>query len=168
MYALLVAGTETTNISIPRIIGLLLDSQQYSDLKQNPQFMANCIEEGTRLTTASPLILRSIAADTELGGYQFKAGRRALLLVYNLMKQDYDSPNARVFNIRRAIPSTLKHLSFGHGAHFCLGFALAHGEIEQVLTSLLSLEQRPVVVSRSYSTGRAFPAYTKLVIQLKG
>jgi cytochrome P450 len=165
MYSLLVAGTETTNVSLPRVLALLLDSGQYQDLKENPALMSNAIEEGIRVTTASPMIPRAIEADTKLGDYEFKAGRRALLIVYNIMKQDYDLANARSFDIRRKIPQVLKHLNFGHGAHFCLGLPLAHGEIEITLKALLDLPKTPSVVSRSYSRGQTFPAYTKLSIR---
>jgi cytochrome P450 len=166
MYSLLVAGTETTNVSIPRIVALLLDSEQYADLKANPGLMNRAIEEGIRVTTASPMIPRAIEGDTTLSGYHFKAGRRVLMLVYNMLKQNYDMEHATSFDIHRSVPPHMKHLNFGHGSHFCLGFPLAHLEIEQVLKTLLSLSQSPEIVSRSYSRGKTFPAYTSLAIQL--
>jgi cytochrome P450 len=166
MYSLLVAGTETTNVSVPRIAALLLDSQQFQTLKENPKLMSNAIEEGIRVTTASPMIPRAIEKDTHLSGYDFKAGRRAMLIVYNILKQDYDLKQAKDFDIQRTIPPALKHLNFGHGAHFCLGFSLAHGEIEAVLRTLLSLPEIPQIVRRSYSKGKTFPAYTGLELLL--
>lgn len=166
MYSLLVAGTETTNVSVPRIAALLLDSQQFQTLKEKPSLMGNTIEEGIRVTTASPMIPRAIEKDTELSSYHFKAGSRAMLIVYNILKQDYDLERAKDFDIQRTIPAALKHLNFGHGAHFCLGFSLAHGEIEAVLNALLSLPEIPQIVRRSYSKGKTFPAYTGLDISL--
>jgi cytochrome P450 len=165
LYALLVAGTETVNVTLPRILALLLDSKQFQTLKENPSLMNSAIEEGIRVTTASPMIPRAIAANTQLRNYHFKAGRRIHILVYNIMKQDYDLNAARRFDIQRSIPQSLKHLNFGHGTHFCLGFPLAYGEIETALNCLLSLKNSPRIVSRGYSHGKTFPAYTRLVIR---
>src|SRR5690606_11381858 len=44
MYSLLVAGTETTNVTIPRVLALLLDSGQYQVLKAHPHLMSNTLE----------------------------------------------------------------------------------------------------------------------------
>ena len=76
MYSLLVAGTETTNVTIPRVLALLVDSGQYRLLKDNRALMSNTLEEGVRVTTASPMIPRAIEQDTQLGKYHFKAGER--------------------------------------------------------------------------------------------
>jgi cytochrome P450 len=99
-------------------------------------------------------------------GYQFKAGRRALLIVYNMLKQSYDLNHPYAFEIERHVPAKLKHLNFGHGAHFCLGFPLAHGEIELVLQALFALPRNPRILSRAYSRGKTFPAYTQIRLEL--
>lgn len=166
MYSLLVAGTETTNVTIPRVLALLLDSGQYHLLKENPDLMSHTLEEGVRVTTASPMIPRAIEQDTQLGDVHFKAGERALMIVYNIMKQGYDLDGARHFDIERTIPQALKHLNFGHGAHFCLGFPLAQRELEVVLNTFLAMDSRPEILSRRYSRGQTFPAYTRLMIQI--
>lgn len=164
MYSFLVAGTETTNITIPRVLALLLDSGQFELLKADLSLMGNTLEEGIRMTTASPMIPRAIEQDTTIGKHHFKAGSRALMIVYNILKQGYDLDNARYFDITRSIPQRIKHLNFGHGAHFCIGFPLAHRELEVVLNSILNLEKTPTIQARSYSRGQTFPAYTKLVV----
>lgn len=166
MIALLVAGTETTNVTIPRVLALLVDSGQYHTLKNKPELMPSALEEGVRVTTASPMIPRVVDVDTQIGKYHFKAGRRVLMLVYNMMKQNYDLENARQFDITRPIPQALRHLNFGRGAHFCLGFPLAQRELELVLNTIMACEQTPQIRARRYSRGQTFPAYTSLKVQL--
>ncbi len=166
MIALLVAGTETTNVTIPRVLALLVDSGQYHRLKTQPELMPSTLEEGVRVTTASPMIPRVVDTDTHIGDYHFKAGRRVLMIVYNMMKQEGDLASARQFDITRSIPQKLRHLNFGRGAHFCLGFPLAQRELELVLHSLLDLDKSPEIISRRYSRGQTFPAYTSLKVRL--
>lgn len=164
---ILAAGTETTNATLPRILALLLDTGQYDKLRQNRALMGRAIDEGLRVTSASPAIIRAIEADTELGPYTFKAGRRAIAVLYNLLKHGDHAPNPRKFDIERQIPPAIKHMSFGRGPHFCLGFPLVSREVEVVLETLLDTPGTPQIVRRRYPFRETFPGYRALDIRLE-
>jgi cytochrome P450 len=162
-FVIIAAGTETTNVTLPRVLALLLDTGQYAVLKAKPELLPRAVEEGIRMTSASPVIIRSVEAKLTLRNYHFKAGRRVLLFVYNMMKPD----GYHNFDIQREIPPHLKQLSFGRGAHFCLGFPIAICEMELTLSALLDLPTQPQIIERGYPRGETFPGYSKLLIRLR-
>jgi cytochrome P450 len=47
----------------------------------------------------------------------------------------FNTPDASEFDVSRPNP---RHLTFGHGAHFCLGAALARLEMRELLTQMVS------------------------------
>ncbi|MEM9954620.1 MAG: cytochrome P450 [Chloroflexota bacterium] len=168
LLTIISAGTETTNVTLPRILALLLDTKQYQQVRDNRALLDNAIEEGIRVTSASPVIIRAIKADVSIGQYQFKAGRRALLMVYNFMKSSKHLDNPFVFDVQRQIPREMRHLSFGHGAHFCLGYPLAIREIEMALETLFDMTGDITIIKRAYPRGETFPGYRQLEIQREG
>ena len=78
---------------------------------------------------------RHVLRDTELAGVALAAGSRVLLLwgAANRDPEHIDAPNE--FRLDR--PETKGHMTFGKGAHFCLGAALARLEAATVLPMLL-------------------------------
>ncbi|MEL7434444.1 MAG: cytochrome P450, partial [Chloroflexota bacterium] len=165
LLTIISAGTETTNVTLPRILALLLDSGQYQLVRENRALLDNAIEEGIRVTSASPVIIRAIEDDVTMGQYSFKAGKRALLMVYNFMKSGKHLDNPFAFDVQREIPREMRHLSFGHGAHFCLGYPLAIREIEMALETLFELDGNLIISKRRYPRGETFPGYGQLDIQ---
>jgi cytochrome P450 len=163
MLVIIAAGTETTNVTLPRVLALLLDTRQFALLKAQPDLLPHAVEEGIRITSASPVIIRKVESTTALQNHEFKVGRRTLLFVYNMMKPF----GWRDFNIQREIPAHLKHLSFGRGAHFCLGFPIAIREMELTLSALLDLPATPQIIERGYPRGETFPGYTNLFLRLE-
>lgn len=163
MLVIIAAGAETTNVTLPRVLALLLDTGQYGILQAQRDLLPQAIEEGIRITSASPVIIRTVHTSLTIRNHNFKAGRRALLFVYNMMKP----LGLRDFDIQREIPSYLKHLSFGRGAHFCLGFPIAIREMELTLSALLDLPASPKIIERGYPKGETFPGYSRLLIKLE-
>jgi cytochrome P450 len=93
------------------------------------------VEEILRFENAAPIAARSVAADIELHGVRVPAGAALVILVgaANRDGRKYLDPNR--FDIRRDIGM---QLAFGHGAHFCLGAALARLEGRIALDELLT------------------------------
>jgi cytochrome P450 len=78
--------------------------------------------------------MRTAQADTEVRGVPIAKGE-AVLLSYVSANRDedvFDQPFR--FDVGR---DPNKHLSFGHGVHFCLGAALARMEINSLFTELV-------------------------------
>ena len=65
------------------------------------------------------------------------------------------------------MPSEVKNLWFGHGAHFCLGYMLALEEIKTTMKVLLNLNGNLTIVRRRYPRGQSLPGYTELTVRLE-
>jgi len=163
----LLAGIETVSAGLPRIVAMLVDSGQIALLETRRELLPNVVVEGLRVVVPSHVILRSVAEDISLGGMSFKKGRRVLVLLYNALKSAKHFPEPGRFKIEREVEPRFKHLCFGAGSHFCLGFALAHMEISAFTEALLDLPGVLHVSSRKYPRGMNFPAYTSLRIRLE-
>ena len=77
--------------------------------------------------------VRTVTADTEYKGYQFKQGQQ-VLIVYPSANHDadmYDDPDT--FKVER----NPEHLAFGIGTHFCLGANLARMEMRVAFGEIL-------------------------------
>jgi cytochrome P450 len=166
LIVLLVAGTETVTAGLPRLVALLVDSGNYTPLINQREKLPEVVDEGLRLLCPSPAILRGVDYDTEMDGYRFKKNRRVVVMLYTALKDKTYFLKPRGFEPHRTIDPAMRHMWFGNGAHFCLGFGLARREIETVLDTLLGLGQIQIV-KRSYPRQQSFPGYTRLLIKLK-
>lgn len=129
------AGTET----VARLlgwVGVLLDrhADQRSELAADPSLIPGAIEECLRYEAPSPVNGRWSTADSEFHGQVIPAGSRVLLLNGSGNRDERHFPDADRFDIHRRID---RHLSFGYGAHFCVGAALARMEGQIALRELL-------------------------------
>jgi cytochrome P450 len=129
------AGNETTM----RLIGwagkVLADHpDQRRQLVGDPSLIPNAIEELLRFEPPAPHVGRYVARDVELYGRTVPAGNAMLLLVGAANRDDRRFPDGDRFDIHRKIG---QHLTFGYGAHFCLGAALARVEGRVALEEVL-------------------------------
>jgi cytochrome P450 len=96
----------------------------------------NAVEELLRYLLLSPtgLLIRIAVEDVELGGRQIRAGEGVAVLhhVANRDPKAFHDPNTLDLTRRDAA----KHMSFGAGAHFCLGAPLARLELQTALRQL--------------------------------
>jgi cytochrome P450 len=94
----------------------------------------NAIEELLRYEPPGPHVARYVAEDVEYHGTMVPAGSAMLLMVASANRDDREFEQPDRFDIRRAIGH---HVSFGYGAHFCLGAALARLEGRIALDAVL-------------------------------
>jgi cytochrome P450 len=87
--------------------------------------IANAIEELLRYEAPSPVNGRWVTRRFEIYGTVVPPDSKILLLngSANRDPREFDDPDR--FDVRRAIK---RHITFGYGAHFCLGAALARLE----------------------------------------
>ena len=168
LAVLFLVGTQTTAVAIPRIVGLLVDTGQQRLLRARPDLLPGAVDEGLRVTTPSPATLRVAARDAEVLGHRFRAGQRALILTYNLARDRHLFPQPDRFEITRAHDPLGRHLWFGHGNHFCLGFALARREMRDVLGALASLPAPLRIVQHRPARNVFLPQYRRFVVRLDG
>jgi cytochrome P450 len=130
------AGNETTT----RLIGwtgkVLADHpHQRRQLVEDPSLIPAGIEELLRFEPPAPHVGRYVARDVEFHGQTVPEGSAILLLVGAANRDDRRFPDGDTFDIHRKAQSTV---TFGYGAHFCLGAALARLEGRIALDELLN------------------------------
>ncbi|OON73825.1 cytochrome P450 [Streptomyces tsukubensis] len=144
---LLIGGFVTTTNQIGNFFSLLLlpgaDGQDLlADLRADPGLIPKAVEEMLRyVPLLNGLTLpRYASEDVELGGVLVRAGE-AIVVSQAAANRDpgiFPSPERLVLDRTRAA-----HISFGHGAHYCLGAHLARLELqiglERVLTRMPAL-----------------------------
>ncbi|WP_395310705.1 cytochrome P450 [Mycobacterium sp. AMU20-3851] len=130
------AGNETTT----RLIGwtakvLAEHPEQRRQLAEDRSLIPGAIEEILRFEPPAPHIGRYVAVDTEFHGQPVPAGSAILFVAGAANRDDRVHPHPDVFDIHRKISGLL---TFGIGAHFCLGAALTRLEGRIALDELLT------------------------------
>jgi cytochrome P450 family 144 len=141
MIILFSAGGESTGSLLGNAMWLLAtrpDVQQ--QVRDNNDLLAPFIEEALRVEPPFRGHYRHVVADTTLGGADLPAGSRVLLLwgAANRDPAQFDAPHE--FRLDR--PGGKGHITFGKGAHFCVGAALARLEAQIVLRGVLDRTSR--------------------------
>ena len=137
MITLFAAGGESTASllgSAAWILATRPDIQQ--QVRENPELLGAFIDETLRYEPPFRGHYRHVAVDTALCGTELRAGSR-LLLLWGAANRDpahFDAPDE--FWLHRA--GGKAHITFGKGAHFCVGAALARLEATVVLRQLLA------------------------------
>jgi cytochrome P450 len=129
------AGHDTTSAAIAGgLLALLQNPDQLVRLQADMSLMPTAVEEIIRWVVPVKEFMRTAQADTEVRGVPIAKGE-AVLLSYVSANRDEDVfDNPMAFDVGR---DPNKHLSFGHGVHFCLGAALARMEINSFFTELI-------------------------------
>jgi pentalenolactone synthase len=132
---LLFAGHETTVVAIGMGALLLLDNPaQWEALKAEPALIPGAVEEMLRAPgTGGGGIPRYAHTDLDIDGVTVRAGELVLL----------DNGAANHDPAAFADPDTFEvtrqaghHLTFGHGARYCIGAPLARTELQAVFSQL--------------------------------
>jgi cytochrome P450 len=129
------AGHDTTSSSTAGAMwALAKDPAEFAKVKADPTLIPGLIDEAVRWTTPVKHFMRSATEDTELRGRKIAKGDW-LMLCYASGNRDED-----VFEEPfqfRADRKGNKHVSFGYGAHLCLGQHLAKMEMRILFEELL-------------------------------
>jgi cytochrome P450 len=133
---LLFAGHETTTHHIANgLAALLRFPRELEKLRRNPALAPAAVEELLRYDGPIGAQVRIVQAPQHLHGRELRTGDRVFLMM-NAANRDpraYPEPD-RVELERRGPP----HLTFGYGAHICLGFPLARLEGQIALPAVLA------------------------------
>ena len=132
---ILMAGLETTtNLIGNGVLALLRNPGEMERLRRQPALLPFAIEEMLRFESPVQGSARVSLEDVRLDGEILPAGALAVAIIgaANRDPEIFSDPDR--FDIGR---SENRHLSFGDGAHFCLGATLARLEAEIALQALL-------------------------------
>jgi cytochrome P450 len=136
LHTLLSAGGESTTSLLGNAVRMLAENPGLQQrLRDKPQQLDVFVEEALRLESPFRQMMRSVPHDTTLGGVNIASGSTVLLLFAagNRDPAQFDDPDR--IDLTRESPK--RHLSFGHGVHFCVGAALARIEARAVLGAML-------------------------------
>lgn len=134
-FLLLLAGHETTaNMLALGTFALLEHPEQLAELRADPELLPDAVEELMRYLAVGDIFYRYATVDIELGGQTIGAGSTVVvsLLAAGHDPERFDDPDT--LDIHRTARG---HLSFGHGAHACLGQQLARVEMRAGFAALL-------------------------------
>jgi cytochrome P450 family 130 len=135
-YLLLIGGNDTTtNLIGNGMEWLARRPDQRAQVVAEPGLLPQAIEEMLRREPPTQTSARQTTRDVELHGVVIPADTRVLLVwgAANLDEREFAEPET--FDVHRA-PE--RHLSLGHGAHFCMGAALARLEARVAFEELLA------------------------------
>jgi cytochrome P450 PksS len=136
IFLLLIAGHETTvNLIGNGTLALLRHLDQLAKLRDEPGLIRSAVEELLRydgpLMTATERFARE---DVTVAGVTIPRGEMVFAAIASANRDERQFANPDTLDISRE-PN--KHLSFGQGAHFCVGAALARTEGQIAIDTLL-------------------------------
>lgn len=137
---LIVAGHDTTASQIGcTLLTLLRNPTGAAALRCDDVSAANVVTETMRIEPSIPLIPRTLTAPVEIGGTTRDAGSMVFLSSASANREERVWGDPDAFRPARfAEPGAPRLLSFGSGAHYCLGAALARMTLEEVAAGVVA------------------------------
>ncbi|MFI9379931.1 cytochrome P450 [Kutzneria sp. NPDC052558] len=134
--ALLSAGHETTALQLSNHVFTLLNQrEQWQRLVDDPALVPTAVEELLRLTPLGVVTFARIAKeDVEVGGTLVRADECVVMQLAAANRDESVFAHADELDFDRESNS---HVTFGHGAHHCIGAPLARLELRTALGRLV-------------------------------
>ncbi len=95
------------------------------------------IEELLRWSSSATHSMRTVVKLTELAGHTLEAGNHVVVWLPSSNRDESIYKDPYHLNLAR---SANRHLSLGHGEHFCIGNALARMQMKVLLTELMDMK----------------------------
>jgi cytochrome P450 len=130
--AVLMAGTDTTRNQLACAVALLgAHPDQWQRLVEDPGLAPRAVDETMRYLGAVQGTVRVAAEDIEYRNVVFPAGTLVFVSLATGNRDPEQFPDPDRFDITRE--SSVPHLTFGSGIHYCLGAHLARCELQESL-----------------------------------
>jgi cytochrome P450 enzyme len=166
--AIVIAGAETTTHLIAFAVwNLLRHPDQLALLRAEPDLLRNAIEEVLRFDSFGKLGNPRYALEPyPLGDVTLRPGQMIIALLPAALRDPSVFPDPDRFDIRR---DTLRSTTFGSGAHFCMGAALARLEGEVAVGRLLRAFPRLALAGPpTYAPHVSMRCMARLPVRLNG
>jgi cytochrome P450 len=133
---LLYAGHETTrNLIGNGLFCLLQHPGELARLRSDATLLPSAVEEMLRYEPPIIFLSRIAREDVEIAGVSFRAGDMLHLSLASANRDPAQFAEPDRFDVARA---DNRHVTFGYGAHFCIGAAIARMEGRVAFETLLS------------------------------
>jgi ferredoxin-NADP reductase len=128
MMAILAAAHETTSNASANAIRLLLsDREAWNEICANPALIPNAVEECLRRAGSIVAWRRIATAATRIGNIDIPSGAKLLIVMASANHDEHHFENPDAVDLHR--DNSAEHLSFGYGAHQCMGKNIARMEM---------------------------------------
>lgn len=125
----------TTNLIGNAALTFLRHPEALAAIRADASIMGAAVEEVLRFEAPVQRMGRVAREDLEIAGQPIRAGDRVFLVMGSANRDPRAFADPDRFDPRRA---DSRHLTFGHGSHFCVGAALGRMEAEIALRTLLA------------------------------
>ncbi|GAA0318887.1 cytochrome P450 [Actinoallomurus spadix] len=134
--SMLMAGYRTCTMFLAdAILVLLTQPGRFARLRDDRAIMPRAVEELLRyLPVLNGVVVLQATRDIGLRGRTIQAGEAVLPVLAAANRDGTVFPDADRLDLRR---DPNPHLTFGHGAHYCIGVHLARAELSVALDALL-------------------------------
>ncbi len=141
---LVFAGHETTRNQLGWLVAVLAEHLALWDaMHAGSVAVPDVVEEVFRFRSAVTGVGRRVAEPVEVDGERLEPGTRLFLSIWSADHDEAAFPRPDALDVRAN--ADVPHLAFGHGAHFCLGAALARAELQEALAALTARITCPAV-----------------------
>ena len=141
---LVFAGHDTTKNQLGWMVAALSGRPEvWESLADGSTPIAETVEEVLRYRPAVTGVGRTVAEAVTLSGERLEAGERVFFSAWSANHDERVYPNPE--QLDPAQTAETPHLTFGHGAHYCLGAALARAELQEALGALTTRIGCPTV-----------------------
>lgn len=103
-------------------LALASNPEQQQALHDNPGLMPNLVDETLRYDSPTHHVIRIVRNDLLLARKRLRKGDAVHVIIGAANRDPRRFPDPDTFDLAR---EDVRHLSFGHGIHFCLGAPLA-------------------------------------------
>jgi hypothetical protein len=141
---LVFAGHETTKNQLGWLVAVLAERPDLWDaVAAGDVAAADMVEEVLRHRSAVTGVGRRVSEPITLDGERLEPGEQVFLSIWSADHDEAAYPRPDALDPRQSVETP--HLAFGHGAHHCLGAALARAELQEALAALTTRLGCPTV-----------------------
>lgn len=135
-FTMVAGGNDTTTGLLGHAAeALTAHRDQRAVLAQDPALLPGAVEELLRLASPVQGLARTTTCDVEIGGRTIPEGRKVLMLYASANRDPRTfGPDAAELDVRRPVGTIM---TFGYGAHHCIGAAVARMVGRIALSELL-------------------------------
>lgn len=163
---LIVGGNDTTRNSMSGgVLALNQHPDQFEKLRADPSLVKNMVSEIIRWQTPLAYMRRVAKQDVHFGGQFIRKGDQVVMWYASGNRDERKFENPDAFIIDR--PNARNHISFGFGAHRCMGNRLAEMQLRILWEELLArFDDIEVIGEPEYVQSNFVKGYSKMMVKL--